>query len=363
MKKVAFIVAGINAGGTENYLLRFIRYYQEEIKATIYCKSGKLGELEDEFINAGAELRPFYLGYLSYSKYQELKRLFNREQYDTVCDLTGSFGAFPLLMAQQAGIKKRIAFFRNAGEKFSKSFLKMQYHRFIKTLLPKVATNVLSNSKTAFNHFYKGKDWQADPRFQVIYNGIEAAAFIKDNNNLREELNISVDSFVVGHVGRYNEQKNHDTILKVALDLCKLHKDVFFILCGKNVEQAYIQRVRESGLSKQILFLGVRRDIDRVLRTMNCFYFPSTVEGQPNALIEALMVGVPFVCSDIQPIKETVPIEFYDQLVPSHDSEKAKERIMEIKNDQNKRAELNLSKWAIDYYNPEKWFQLFYDKL
>ena len=363
MKKIAFLVAGVNAGGTENYLLRVIKYYQKEIEATVYCKSGKLGEMENEFCEVGARLKPFYLGYFNYARYQALKNEFKQERYDAVCDLTGSFGAFPLLMAKKAGVKKRIAFFRNAGEKFQKTFLKTQYHQFIKKLLPKVSTSVLSNSKTAFNYFYKGVDWHTDSKFQVIYNGIEPGTFIKDDSNLRRELDLDADAFVVGHVGRYNEQKNHDTIIKVAIDLCKTYPDICFVLCGKNVAQAYAARIEKEGLSKQILFLGVRRDIDRVLRTMDCFYFPSTIEGQPNALIEALIVGLPFVCSDIDPIKETVPEAYHCQLIPAFDTEQAKEKILKIKDNQNIKTELNLSKWAKDYYNPEKWFQLFYNTL
>lgn len=362
-KKVAFLIAGVNAGGTENYLLRFIKYYHKEIEATVYCKSGKLGELEDEFINAGAHLVPFYLGYFNYGRFSRLRKEFENKKFDSVCDLTGSFGAFPLMVAKSAGIENRISFFRNSGEKFQKSAIKSLYHYIITKLLPHVSTSVLSNSKAALNHFYKGEDWSLNNKFQVVYNGIDSRSFIENNLDLRDELGLKKDSFVVGHVGRYNEQKNHDTIVKVAINLCKEDKDIYFILCGKNVQEAYYQKIVEHGLGKQILFLGVRRDINKVLRTMNCFYFPSTIEGQPNALIEALMVGLPFVCSNIEPIKETIPKEFYGQLIPPFDYEQARLKILDIKNDSKKRDSLNLSNWAINYYDPAKWFQMVYDKL
>ena len=363
MKKIAFLVAGVNAGGTENYLLRFLKYYKDEIAATVYCKSGQLGELENEFNGAGIKLKPFYLGYFSIRRYRALYKEFIEEKYDSVCDLTGSFGAFPLLMAKSASIPIRIAFFRNAGEKFKKSIAKTLYHSYIKILLPKVATKVLSNSKTALNYFYKGKEWWLDPKFEVIYNGVDSNDFIKGNSSLRKELGLNPSTFVVGHVGRYNEQKNHQTIIKVAIDLCKGDKDIVFILCGKNVQQAFQQEIEALGLSNQIFFLGVRRDVDAVLRTMDCFYFPSTIEGQPNALIEALFVGLPFVCSDIEPIKETIPSNFHNQLIAPFDSDAAKEKIMEIKECKELSESLNLSNWAKEYYNPRKWFQLFYDKL
>lgn len=359
-KKVAFLLSGLNAGGTENYLLRFLQFYSKDIEATVYCKSGKLGELESEFKKIGVKLIPFYVGYFNLKRFYLLKKEFEKNNFDTVCDLTGSFGALPLLMARWGKIHKRVAFYRNSSEKFSKTFFKIQYNKFITKLLPKVATKILSNSKTAFNYFYPNFNWQDDSKFEVIYNGIDAASFLKHNGDLRNELNIDNNAFVVGHVGRLNEQKNHDTMIKVAKELCKTNKDIVFIFCGKNVGEKYEDEIKKEGLQNQIRFLGMRRDIDKVLRTMNCFYFPSFVEGQPNALIEALMVGLPFVASNIEPIKETIPEEFYNQLILPKASEDAIIKILELKNNSQIRQELNLSQWAINYYKPEKWFSLFY---
>jgi glycosyltransferase involved in cell wall biosynthesis len=361
-KKTAFLLGGINAGGTENYLLRLLKHNQEKIEATIYCKSGKLGELEMEFRQLGVRLIPFRIGYFNIMKLIALKKEFKNENYDAVCDLTGSFGALPLLIAKKAGVIKRIAFFRNSREKFKKNILKVQYNKFITFLLPKIATKILSNSKSAFNYFYTNS-WQTNKKFEVIYNGINSLDFINESNNLRKELGISLDSFVVGHVGRFNDQKNHKTAIEVAIQLCKEYKDVSFVFCGKNVDLVYNSLIEESKLQGQIKLLGVRRDINKVLNTLNCFYFPSLIEGQPNALIEALIMGVPFVSSDIESIKETVPGKFHKQLIKPMDVLGAKIKILEIKNNKDIRQELNIANWAIDFYNPEKWFHLVYQEL
>jgi len=361
-KKVAFLVAGVNSGGTENYLLRFLKFYGEKIDATVYCKSGGFGELELEFKEVGAELKAFHLGYFNVVKFNKLKKEFELHKYDSVCDLTGSLGALPLLMAKRAGVPKRIAFFRNSREKFKKSFFKTRYYKFITNLLPQVATKVLSNSKEAFNYFYS-IDWNKDDKFDVIYNGVSADQFISEHLNLRKELDIPKEAFVVGHVGRLNDQKNHETILKVALDLCKKDKNIYFVLCGKNVDVKYQLTVDKQNLTNRVLLLGMRRDINKVLNTLNCFYFPSLIEGQPNALIEALISGVPFVASNINPIKETIPAKFHKQLIDPLDSNSAKIKILEIKNNPNKKEAMNISNWAINYYNPDKLFYLVFDQL
>lgn len=361
-KKVAFLVSGINAGGTENYLLRFIQYYKKHLNVTVYCKSGKLGELETEFRDAQAKLLPYKLGYFDVLKYLELKKEFKREKYEAICDLTGSFGALPLLMAKKAGISKRVGFFRNSKEKFKKSFLKTAYNDFLTNLLPKVSTKVLSNSKTALNYFYQNT-WQETNKFGVVYNGIDAKKFTDVTGNLFEELSIPTNAFVVGHVGRFNEQKNHKTIIEVALQLCKQNKDIYFVLCGKNVDVTYQDIINKNKLEDQIKLLGVRRDINKVLNTLSCFYFPSLIEGQPNALIEALVMKLPFVASNINPILETIPTEYHKQLIAPNDVVLAKEKILEIKNTPKLRAELDISTWAINYFDPKKWFELVYKEL
>jgi len=361
-KNIAFILAGLNAGGTENYLLRFLKYYSEEIEATVYCKSGKLGELQEEYVALGVKLIPMHVGFYNILEFLRLRKEFRSHHYDSVCDLTGSFAAIPLLLAKTAGIKKRVAFFRNSQEKFQKSFLKSSYNNFITIILPRVATKVLSNSQSALNHFY-GESWKKDYKFEVVYNGIDSQNFTTEEENIRKELNLPEDAFVVGHVGRFNDQKNHKTAIEVAIELCVEYKDIYFIFCGKNVDMAYEDKIKEIGLSDKIKLLGVRRDIGKLLKSMDCFYFPSTIEGQPNALIEALICGLPFVASDIEPIKETIPKQFYKQLVPPTDIQEAKRKILELRSDICLRKELDLSSWAIQHFHPAKWFGLFYKEL
>ena len=361
-KKVAFLVAGINAGGTENYLLRFLEYYKNKIDATVYCKSGKLGELESEFREIGVKLVPFHLGYFNLLEYYKFKKKIEKEKYDAVCDLTGSFGALPLLFAKKAGIPKRVAFYRNSKEKYKNTYLKSKYSDFLIYLLPKVSTKILSNSRTALNYFY-GNLWINKTKFDVVYNGIDALSFIDEKKNLRNEFSIAENSFVVGHVGRLNDQKNHQTILKVAIELCKTYKDIYFVLCGKNVDKEYQSLVDDNKLSDKIKLLGVRRDVNKVLNTLDCFYFPSVIEGQPNALIEALVMGIPFVASEIEPIKETIPKEYHNLLIPPLDVKLAKSKILEIKNNSEIKNKINLSEWAIEFYNPAKLFHLVYREL
>src|SRR5690606_36870749 len=176
-------------------------------------------------------------------------------------------------------------------------------------------------------------------------------------DDLRGEFNIPDKAFVIGNVGRFNEQKNHKTAIQVAITLCEENEDIYFIFCGKGVDEEYNSLIKERNLKHRIILTGMRRDIISVLNTMDCFYFPSILEGQPNALIEAMVAGVPFVSSDNEPVKETVPEDLHRYLVPPLVQELAKSMILKIKTDTNYRNMFLIQDWPIHNFNSEVQFK------
>lgn len=361
--KVLFLVTRLNSGGLENYLLRFLNHYQSDIEGYVICKAGNKGnELVKDFEQLGIVLIPLRLGYFNFLGYNKLLNFLKKEQFDTICDFTGNFGALPLLVAKYAGVKRRVVFYRGSTNHFKEDALRLIYNKIMNWLIPKVSTSILANSKAALDFFFKNK-WKGSPKYQVIYNGIDASKFLVSKENLRKELNILCEGFVVGHVGRYNEAKNHKTIIEVAVQLCKQDSKNYFLFCGKDTDVYLKERVKDEGLEKQIKLLGLRKDVFKVLNTLDCFYFPSLSEGQPNALIEALVAGIPFVASNIEPIKETIPEKYHTQLIDPLDVKNAVEKIEFIKKNEEFAKSLNISEWAISNYNPEKLFNNFFEKL
>lgn len=363
MVKVAFFVMGLNSGGIENYLLRFLKQYKQEIQATVYCKSGKTGDLENEYIAEGIRIKKFRIGYFNPLHLLNLKKELKKEQYGSIVDFTGNFSAFPMLIAKNLQIQNRVTWYRNADDKFKKDFLRIFYNKLLNKITLINASVILSNSKAALDYFYKDYDWNKDNRFEVIYNGINAEQFLSTDDNLRDEFNIPRNAFVVGNIGRYNEQKNHKTAIQVAIDICIKEDDVYFIFCGKGVDIALKDVVKAKNLEHRIILLGMRRDIIKVLNTLDCFYFPSILEGQPNALIEAMIVGVPFIASDIEPVKETVPEELHSFLVSPLDMKKTKIALLRMKNDKEFKNKFLIKDWAIRAFDSDKQFKQFFDKL
>ena len=96
------------------------------------------------------------------------------------------------------------------------------------------------------------------------------------SEEIRNSLDINHSDFVVGHVGRFNPQKNHGFIIDVFNEIYKKNNKAKLILVGTgNGQLEIINKVNNLGLTDNVLFLGNRSDVNRVLQAMDVFLFPS----------------------------------------------------------------------------------------
>ena len=120
----------------------------------------------------------------------------------------------------------------------------------------------------------------------------------ESRNKLRTELGIE-DNFVVGHIGRFSQQKNHEFLIEIFREIKKLRRNATLLLIGKGELTDKIQKqVDEAELGDSVKFLGVRKDVPALLSAMDIFVFPSFFEGMPNTVIEAQTSGLPCLVAD-----------------------------------------------------------------
>ena len=322
--KCLFLCTAIDIGGLETYLLRLITFIKLDCQNEIHvlCKAGRLGLLEKDYQQVGAKLIPMQLNYLRPAGWSKLYRILMREKYDAVCDLTGNFAGGPLLLARQSGCKSRVCFFRSSQEFFKPTALRLLYWRFANRLVLKYATTILSNSEAAFTNFFRGYQWKEDSRFKVIPNGIlwsDNSLSLRRKQQLGREFSIPEGSRIIAHVGRYVPAKNHKAILNAARWFLANRPGVVFLLIGREVRQNLSEEVKKRNLAN-IRFAGERQDVLDLLSSIDAFYFPSVIEGQPNALLEAVASGIPFVASNIAEVRSCFPKWWKEQwLVSPHD--------------------------------------------
>lgn len=328
--KICFLIPSVASGGIEMYLLRFLNYLEDTSRVTVLVRSNSKGELYEEYKAIGVTLKFLPLGYLSPSKTLQHYRYYKEQKFDVICDFNANFAGVPMLLAKRLDVPKRIAFYRQGSNHFAPSFVKNRVNTYMNRLVYKNATHILSNSQAALDFFFPYRTAD-DTRFDVIYNGvnIEDYNISESKESIRNDLGIPQQAFVIGHVGRLDKAKNHETILKVFQQIQDEEFLSHLVLCGRDTKKL-LPRIQELGITDKTSIMGYRKDIPRVLKSLDCFFFPSITEGQPNALIEAMVSGVPIVASNIPAIQECVPKSYAAKLQDPLDPVGLKAEIMNI---------------------------------
>lgn len=135
----------------------------------------------------------------------------------------------------------------------------------------------------------------------VLNNGIDTDRFkhVKETKKeIRDSIGIPDESFVVGHVGRFSEEKNHKLILEIFKKAKEKKNKAFLLLVGDGQLKPEVEeKLKKAELDTSSLILSHRSDIPRILKSMDVFLFPSTYEGLGIALIEAQSAGIRCVVS------------------------------------------------------------------
>ena len=151
--KILFIIPSVNSGGIETYLLRFLRFKKGEFNAVILVRGLKTGDLERDYESLGLPIVSMPLGYFNPLRWLKYYHFFKHNKFDTVCDFNANFSGIPMLIAKLAGIKNRIAFYRQGKNHFKSSFLKRIYNSLMNKLVFKYSSRILANSIAGLNFF------------------------------------------------------------------------------------------------------------------------------------------------------------------------------------------------------------------
>lgn len=104
---------------------------------------------------------------------------------------------------------------------------------------------------------------------------------------------------IITCIGRLEAQKNHALLLKAFSEICDDIPEYLLVLCGDGSQKSNLkQKSRELGIEDRIKFIGEIVNIEDILSRTSLFILPSDFEGMPNALMEAMAVGVPCIATD-----------------------------------------------------------------
>ena len=210
--------------------------------------------------------------------------------------MTSTAGIY-LPIAKKYGIPVTVAHARNAGVVKG---LKGIATRFFRRDLAQKADCCFACSKLAGEDVF-GKAAMDAGRVKIIYNAIDAAKFTYDPKvraQLRERLGLK-EELVIGHVGRFNYQKNHPYLIDIFAKLCEIRQDAVLLMLGEGPDQESVrEKCRLLGVEDKVRFLGNQRRPQDYYQAMDIFLLPSFFEGLPGVLVEAQAAGLKCFVSD-----------------------------------------------------------------
>lgn len=295
--RILHVVTYMGRGGLETMLMNYYRAIDRtKVQFDFLTHRDFRADYDDEIEALGGKiyrlpnLNPFSRGYLG-----ALDRFFGEHpEYRIVHSHLDCMAGIPLKYAKKHGVPVRIGHAHNSSQpRDAKYLLKLFYKRMIAGQ----ATQLFACSEEAGRWMFGNAD------FRVLNNAIDAGKYAFDadiRSTVRRELGLPADALVVGHVGRFDPQKNHRFLVEI---FEKMPEDARLLLVGDGVLRPDVEQQAETlGIRDRILFTGVRTDVDRLLQAMDVFLFPSLFEGLGIVAVEAQAAGLPCLISDGVPM-------------------------------------------------------------
>ena len=308
--RIAHIVGKWIGGGVESVLMNYFRHIDRtKIQFDFLCDfdSTNIPYEEIESLCGKVILIPPYQKVFRYQK--ELIRIFKENKYKIVHSHINTMSIFPLRAAKRAGVPVRIAHSHSTTNKreWKKNLLKQVLRPFSKVY----ATDYMCCSELAGRWLFGDKEYDKGNVY-LLNNAINLDKFKYDEGireRKRKELNIPEDTLVIGHVGRFVEQKNHRFLIDIFNEVHKENSNSLLLLAGQGPLMNEIkEKVKELNLTENVKFLGQRNDVNELYQAFDVFCLPSLYEGLPVVGVEAQATGLLCILSDDM-TKETKVLE------------------------------------------------------
>ena len=304
--RIVHIITGLNIGGAETMLCKLLSEMGDKKFSQVVISLMEGGTLKEkiESLNIPVHSLGMKQGIPSLRAVWDLKKLVFKLQPDLLQgwmyhgNIAASLARFLYgkdkvkllwnIRASMSSFEKRLTYaVINLGARLSRKVDRVIYNSFTSEREHRILNYDTSNSI-------------------VISNGFETETFKPDSmarSNIRKELGLQDDTFLVGRIARYHPVKGHVTFLKAAAKILKKKPDIFFLLAGRGIN-SYNQELQkiidENDLKERVLLLDERKDIPRLTAALDIAVSSSAgTESFSNVLGEAMSCGVPCVVTDI----------------------------------------------------------------
>lgn len=292
--RVAHVIGNWLGGGVESVVMNYYRNIdRNKVQFDFLCSESSTDIPYEEIEKLGGRvfIVPNYTKVVKYQK--ELQKIFKENNYKIVHSHISTMSVFPLRAAKKAGVPIRIAHSHSTTNKKEKkkNLLKQVLRPFSKVY----ATDYMCCSELAGRWLFCNKEYDKGNVY-LLNNAIDLDKFKFDEKvrkTKRKELGIGYDTFVIGHIGRFVEQKNHRFLIDIFNEIHKKNSNSLLLLVGQGPLKKEIEnKVKELKLNDSVRFLGQRNDVNELYQAFDVFLLPSLYEGLPVVGVEAQATGL-----------------------------------------------------------------------
>lgn len=208
---------------------------------------------------------------------------------------------------------------------------------YISRLTSGALTDIAFTCSDLAAEFIYGKNFVRKHPIYMIPNAIDADIYKKqlkeeEKKELLESIGVDSNLKIIGHIGRFNIQKNHTFIIQMAEELRRRELGFVILLLGDGELYNDIRtKSKEKELDGKMKFLGKRSDVHRLLQIMDVMILPSLYEGLPTVAVESQAAGTPIVMSDTITTQADLGLGLVSYLPIDHGVKPWVDRIIDMK--------------------------------
>lgn len=314
--RVLHVLGSLDQGGIENFIINVYRSIdRSKIQFDFALTLGKGGFFEPEILSMGG--RVFYFKPVaSQRRYpyicENITRIINEYGPFDVIHSHAYFASGFILKSASHRIPIRIAHAHNAYAGQSYTLRRSLFEHTSRYLLWKYGTHLLGCSNDACKYLYgqKASTPSHTRKVEIIPNGIKTDQFKYSEHKraaIRSELQIPMDSYVIGTIGRLSKEKNHLFLVDLFYELHKRERNSYLLIVGDGpFYEEMLHKIQDLKIESFVRLTGMRSDTPALYSAMDIFVMPSFYEALGISLIEAQASGLPCFISERVPMEGIV---------------------------------------------------------
>jgi len=330
---LTFLASTLPVGGAENVLLELVKNMDmQKFNVNIIClREG--GRMSEELSRLGVKVTDnFITGRFDIRTVWKLPSLLRSTNTHVLCMLNHDDAMFWGKMCSRfARVPVSLLWVHSNLIPGTKLWV-----RLVNRLTMNLVSNIITISGIHRKRILSTYPSLREDKLTIIYNGVDTARYdsTAQEDNITDLPDLSGFSTIIGTVARLSPEKDLDVLMKAAKLVLEKKENALFVIVGDGPERGrYEQTARTLGVEDNVRFLGMRRDIPRILKMFDIAVLSSKDEVFPMFLLEAMASALPVVSTRVGSMEEVIEDGTTGFLVESGDYKGLADHILALSAD------------------------------